>query len=64
MKKQIRDLASRLAKINDKFAQQVTDMADTLSKPKEYLMIDVDRMEATVNPDKVAGDIEIPEITV
>ncbi len=64
MRTQIRELAKKLAKINPKFAQQVTDLADSVSKPKDYILIDIDRMEATVNPDKVSDDIEIPNITV
>jgi len=64
MRTQIRELAKKLAKINPKFAQQVTDLADSVSKPKDYILIDVDRMEATLNPDKVSDDIEIPNITV
>jgi hypothetical protein len=64
MRTQIRELAKKLAKINPKFAQQVTDLADSVSKPKDYILIDIDRMEATVNPDKVSDDIEIPKITV
>ena len=64
MRGTIEKLASRIAKINKEYGEELYAIAQTITEPKDFLLIDIKEMKSVVNPDEVVGDVEVPDITV
>lgn len=62
MRDKVESLVKKLLKTSPRYGEEIMAIAQSL--PKEYLEIDIEKMESLIDPDKVSEDIEVPEIKI